>query len=146
WKAQHGADEPDLTFGPVMNSLPHFELFQMGLHHLVAWVANGIVPPRAERLEVGPDGYFAKDEHGNTRGGVRCVQLDVPHTTYQPNPIKPDGRPSYLTVGSDERFDGQKLRELYRDSSDYVERFSQRLDELVAEGWLLPEDADEMLR
>ncbi|MGY0063845.1 alpha/beta hydrolase domain-containing protein [Streptomyces sp. LZ34] len=145
WQATF-PDEPDATFGPRMSSLPHFELFSVGLHHLVEWVANGTVPPRAERIEVGPDGYFATDAHGNSRGGVRCVQLDVPHSAYRPNPTNPDGTPSYLTVGSEEPFDPRKLRQLYQDSSDYVERFNRRLDELVAEGWLLAEDADAMRR
>lgn len=143
WQAQHGG-EADVVIGPRMNSLPHFELYRACLHHLVAWVVDGTVPPRAERLEVGPDGYFAKDEHGNTRGGVRCVQLDVPHSTYRPNPLKADGTPGFLTIGNDEPFDAQKLRALYRDSSDYVDRFDHRLDELIAEGWLLAEDADDM--
>ena len=35
---------------------------------------------------------------------------------------------------------------LYGDQAGYVERFEPRLDELVAEGWLLAEDADEMRR
>lgn len=95
WKTTH--PDYDLTIGPRMNSLPHFELFSMGLHHLVGWVATGTVPPRAERLEIGPDGYLAKDEHGNTRGGVRSAQLDVPHSTYRPNPVNADGTPSYIT-------------------------------------------------
>jgi hypothetical protein len=33
---------------------------------------------------------------------------------------------------------------MYRDHSEYVDRFSQRVDELVAQGWLLPADAGEM--
>jgi hypothetical protein len=139
-------NERDVTIGPRMNSLPHFELYRVCLHHLVNWVANDLVPPRAERIEVGADGFFAKDEHGNTRGGVRCVQLDVPHSTYRPNPTKADGTPSYLTVGSDEPFGPEKLRQLYGDTATYVERFNRRLDELVAQGWLLAEDADEMRR
>ncbi|WP_329213903.1 alpha/beta hydrolase domain-containing protein [Streptomyces sp. NBC_01485] len=144
WKATFPAD--DVSFGPKMNSLPHFELFNMGLHHLVEWVANGTVPPRADRLEVGPDGYFVLDEHGNTRGGVRSAQLDVPHSTYRPNPTNPDGTPSYLTIGSEEPFDAPKLRELYRDSADYLQRFDHRLDELIGEGWYLAEDAEDLRR
>jgi hypothetical protein len=35
---------------------------------------------------------------------------------------------------------------LYPEPDDYTERFERRLQELVAEGWLLPEDADEMRR
>lgn len=144
WKATH--PDYDLAIGPRMNSLPHFELFSMGLHHLVEWVAAGTVPPRAERLETGPDGYLAKDEHGNTRGGVRSAQLDVPHTTYRPNPLKADGTPSYITVGSDEPFDTRTLQQLYHDSADYLDRFNRRLNELINEGWLLTEDADDLRR
>ena len=148
WQASlaEAAAEEGITFGPCMNSLPHFELFAMTLHHLVQWVANGTPPPRADRLEVGPDGFFAKDEHGNTRGGVRCVQLDVPHSTYHPNPVRPDGTPSYLTVGSEEPFGTEKLRALYGDQAGYLDRFNRRLAQLVTEGWLLPGDADEMRR
>ncbi|MFJ5309227.1 alpha/beta hydrolase domain-containing protein [Streptomyces sp. NPDC088350] len=144
WRRTH--PDEDVVIGPRMNSLPHFELFSMGLHHLVEWVARGTVPPRAERIEVGPDGYFAKDEHGNTRGGVRCVQLDVPHSTYRPTPLNPDGTPTYLSVGSDEPFDAQQLTKLYEDMTGYVERYDRRLAELVGEGWLLADDAEEMRR
>ena len=118
----------------------------MCLHHLVAWVADGTVPPRAHRLEVGPDGYFAKDEYGNTKGGVRCVQMDIPHSTYRANPVKGNGRPSFLTVGADEPFDLKQLRLAYADSARYRQQFDRRLDELIAEGWLLSDDADEMRR
>src|SRR5262245_61325032 len=36
----------------TMNSLPHGELFKMGMYHLVEWVASGKAPPRGERIEV----------------------------------------------------------------------------------------------
>jgi hypothetical protein len=104
------------------------------------------VPPRADRLELDAHGFAATDDHGNNQGGVRCAQLDVPHSTYLPNPPKADGTPSYITVGSDEPFDAQTLRRLYGDSASYVERFNRRLDELIDEGWLLAEDADDMRR
>jgi hypothetical protein len=38
----------------------------------------------------------------------------------------------------------ETLARLYRDHADYVDRFTRRVDELAAEGWLLPEDVDEM--
>jgi hypothetical protein len=131
---------PDL----LMSSLPHNELFDMGLHHLVDWVANGVAPPRADRIEVGPDGYFAKDEHGNSRGGIRCVYLDVPTATYFANPKNEDGTPAMGVVGSEEPFAKEELRRLYKDHADYVERFNRRLDELISQGWFLAEDAQEL--
>ena len=92
WQANFPG-QPNINFAR-MNSLPHFELFQMALHHLVQWVTNGTAPPRAERLKDRHDGWFAQDEHQNTRGGVRTVQLDVPHSTYRANPLNADRTPS----------------------------------------------------
>jgi hypothetical protein len=129
----------------VMNSLPHDELFAMGLDHLVQWLANGVVPPRASRIEIGADELFVKDEHGNSRGGVRCAQMDVPIKRYVANPgTNDDGTPAFGVVGIEEPLSGEVLKELYRDHADYVRRFNLRLDELIAEGWLLPDDASEM--
>ena len=148
WQAQHGEDAAGdgAVFGSRMNSLPHFELFSVCLDHLVRWVEEGTIPPRAERLEIGPDGLFTKDEHGNTRAGVRCVQLDVPHATFHANLLRADGTPTWLTVGCEEPFAAEQLRALYGDKAGYLERFSHRLDELVTEGWLLPDDAAAMRR
>jgi len=129
----------------AMNSLPHNELFSVGLDHLVRWVAADEAPPRAERIEVGPDGLFVTDEHGHSVGGVRCAQMDVPRMRYQPNPgVQEDGTPAFGVVGTEEPLPAGTLERLYRDHADYVERFERRLDELVAERWLLSEDADEM--
>lgn len=142
WGSYHntGPMPPDAEY----SSLPHFELFQMALHHLVRWVADQITPPRAERIEIGPDGLVAKDENGNSRGGVRCVQLDVPRARYLANPTDPDGTLVLGGCGLEQPFDKATLRRLYKDHLDYVERFNRRLDELIDQGWLLFEDAAEM--
>ena len=130
--------------GAAMNSLPHDELFSMGLHHLAQWVAAGVTPPRADRIEVGPDDLFAKDECGNSRGGVRCAQMDVPRLRYYSNPgEQEDGTPAFGVVGIEEPLPAEMLARLYRDHGDYVDRFNRRLDELVEQGWLLAQDAEE---
>jgi hypothetical protein len=116
----------------------------MTLNHLVQWISTGEAPPKADRLVVGSDGFFEKDELGNTKGGVRSVQLDVPHSTYHANPMKPDGTPSYLTVGNDQPFDSDTLWNLYSNKSEYLDRFDARVNELVADGWLLADDANAM--
>jgi hypothetical protein len=142
--------DPTGTAGNVppdaaMNSLPHSELFAMGLDHLVQWVANGVIPPRAARIEIGADELFVKDECGNSRGGVRCTQMDVPTKRYVANPgTNDDGTPAFGVVGIEEPLSGEVLKELYSDHADYVKRFNLRLDELIAQGWLLPDDASEM--
>jgi hypothetical protein len=138
WKAYLGEDLGGFT----MNSMPHHEQFSMGVDHLVQWVSNGVVPPRAPRLEVALGGrYLAKDEHGNTLGGIRSPQMDVPRATYLPNPLNPDGTPRRGVVGLEVAFPPEKMRALYGTLADYVQRFNARLDELIAQGWLLAEDA-----
>ncbi|HEY7104878.1 MAG TPA: alpha/beta hydrolase domain-containing protein [Acidimicrobiia bacterium] len=145
WQNDPVGTAGDVPKDAAMNSLPHSELFSMGLDHLVRWVAEGTAPPRADRIEIGPDDLFVKDEHGNTVGGVRSAQLDVPRLRYQANPgVNDDGSPAFGVVGIEEPLPSAALRALYRDHQDYVDRFGRRVDELVAQGWLLAADADEM--
>jgi hypothetical protein len=136
-----GVIKPDT----VMNSLPHNELFNMALNHLVLWVARGVTPPRADRIEVGSDGNaFARDEHGNSRGGIRCVQMDVPRAMSIPNPRNADGSLLYGTFGFEVPFDKAKMQMLYGTPARYVERFNRRLEELIRQGWFLGADATSM--
>jgi hypothetical protein len=128
----------------AMNSLPHGELFSMGMHHLVEWVAGDVTPPSADRIEVGPDEQFVKDEYGNTVGGVRCAQMDVPRLEYLSNPgVNEDGTPAFGVVGIEKPLPKDTLQGLYRDHADYTERFNRRLDELIDEGWFLAADAED---
>lgn len=127
-----------------MSGIAHHELFRAMLDLLVQWVDKGTPPPRADRIEVAPDGYFAKDEHGNSKGGVRCVQMDVPTATYYSNPKNPDGSPAFGVVGTEVCFSREKLRQLYADQFDFAERFNRRLKELIAQRWYLAEDANEL--
>jgi hypothetical protein len=129
--------------GMQMSALPFNQLYQMALDHLVRWIADGVAPPRAERLVMGDDGWFVTDEHGNTVGGVRTAQLDVPRATYTANPTLPSGLPAMGSFGFEKPFDASTMKRLYTDKADYLERFNRRLDELVGEGWFLAEDAEE---
>jgi predicted component of type VI protein secretion system len=71
--------------------------------------------------------------------------MDVPRLRYQSNPgVKEDGTPAFGVVGIEEPLPPETLRRLYRDHADYVDRFNHRLDELIAQGWFLAEDADDM--
>ena len=55
-----------------------------------------------------------------------------------------EGVPARGVVVIDKPIPKETLALLYREHADYVERFTRRVDELVAERWLLPEDVDEM--
>jgi hypothetical protein len=43
-----------------------------------------------------------------------------------------------------EPLSAETLGRLYRDHAEYVDCFNRRLDELVEDGWLLGQDAEEM--
>jgi hypothetical protein len=71
--------------------------------------------------------------------------MDVPRLRYFANPgVKEDGTPTFGVVGIEEPLPRETLERLYRDHADYVTRFDRRLDELIAQGWFLADDADEM--
>ena len=58
----------------------------LGLNHLIEWIANGKTPPHAPPIAVDQDSKndgspLALDEHGNAKGGIRNVWVDVPTAT-----------------------------------------------------------------
>ena len=124
----------------------------LALHHLVQWIEKGTVPPRAPAIEVdrstdGDGSHLALDEHGNAKGGIRNVWVDVPIATYG---VMGKGKTTAtdrlcLLAGTEVPLPEATLRRLYRDKADYVSRVERRLKELIAAGWFLPEYADAAL-
>ena len=114
--------------GVAMNSLPHNELFSVAMDHLIQWVADGVTPPRGDRIEVGPDGLFAKDE-GREQPRWRALRGDgrpAPAVLLEPR----DRRrrvPVRGVVGHRGAHPKETLARLYRDHADYVERFTWRV-------------------
>jgi len=58
----------------------------LGLNYLIEWIANGKTPPHAPPITVDQDSTndgspLALDEHGNAKGGIRNVWVDVPIAT-----------------------------------------------------------------
>jgi hypothetical protein len=133
--------------------------------HLDRWVAEGVVPPHAERLVLGDrDGPgrrgqrpeaapLVRDEHGNAVGGIRSTYVDVPIASYYPHST-PAFEQAYQSgpilsaamlgdlLGGMEPFSEEKLRQLYGTHDHYVEQVRVRADELVKDGWLLASDIE----
>ena len=104
------------------------------LDKLIKWVDRGIPPPKADRLVAERrNGPLRKDGHGNALGGLRSVQVDVPIAAY------------FTGVGLctyEVPFEAEKLAQLYGAPSKFAARVRARVDELVAAGWYLSEDAE----
>ena len=121
----------------------------LGLDFLVEWIAKGKTPPHAPPIEVDQntanDGSFlALDEHGNAKGGIRNVFVDVPVAA---NGVMGKGKTTAqdrlcLLAGTKVPLKTEVLRRLYTSTDDYVAKVDRRLRELVDAGWFLPEYAD----
>jgi len=145
------AYEPNFCALPV-SDFPWGPTVAMGLAHLVAWVDHGRVPPHAPYLQfdnnTANDGSRLElDEHGNVKGGVRNTYVDVPAAQYGvPNTaLEPSGAFLCSIAGTRIPYAEESLLSLYKNQADYVSRVTTRLLELVAEGWVLPESAADVL-
>jgi len=121
----------------------------LGLNHLIEWIASGKTPPHAPPIAVDQDptndgSHLALDEHGNAKGGIRNVWVDVPVATYGvfgKGKTQQQDRLCQL-AGTKVPLADDTLRKLYRGNADYAGRIEQRLKQLTADGWFLPEYAD----
>jgi len=143
-----------------LSTIPSQAYWSVSLHHLLGWVDEGIVPPRADRVwldrNVENDGsQMVLDELGNPVGGIRSPYVDVPTAVYTAGNVAADPLPgevsAYVQVNGAQgaaimcrlsnyqySFDSEKLEDLYGSQRNFREEFEERLNELEAEGWSLP--------
>ncbi len=166
-----GGERGHSPLAPTIEEPSDFPMWAIAgatLLNLRAWVAEGTLPPRAERMvhlteaDAGPHGEradaiaLARDEHGNAIGGVRNPFVDVPIASYYPHStlageaatVGP-GRGAGINMGDllgcMHRFDAEKLRSLYGSPAEYQRRFGEAMDRFVADRWIEPVDAEWLL-
>ena len=110
---------------------------------------KGTPPPHAPPIAVDQDtagdgSHLALDEFGNAKGGIRNVWVDVPIATYG---VYGKGKTSAqdrlcMLAGTEVPLPADTMRKLYRSNADYAERVNRRVQQLVSEGWFLPEYVD----
>ena len=130
-----------------INDGPQHETLQAALSHMVAWVEDGATPPRSPRIEIedGPDGkVIARDDLGIAHGGVRTPPVDVPTRVLSGDPSSDDAGLCFL-FGQTQPLPEGALGTLYTDEADYVAQLETSAAEAVANGWLLPDDAETMV-
>jgi hypothetical protein len=145
-------DRPEFAGDPCVLPVTDFHagaFTALALNHLVEWIANRKAPPHAPPIAVdqntsGDNSPLALDAHGNATGGVRNVWVDVPVAAYGvlgKGKTPAQDRLCQL-AGSQVPFPPATLKALYRDKADYEKRVGRRLEQLVKEGWFLPEYVD----
>ena len=141
------------------NHLPRQYIEPAMYANLEKWVIDGTLPPKAEPIATvkGESSSlfgtvypltFETDEHGNVLGGVRSPYLDVPTATYFESATPVEGLPYAWSFGHQVDFGTAKLHELYGvvgAQQNYVTKVRASVDQLLADGWLLPEDAERIL-
>lgn len=113
------------------------------------WVRTGVAPAGARAARA--NGARLHDEHGNVLGGVRSPLVDVPVAAYYggaaslPTPCSQVGGRLPLT-GTTEMFSAEKLAALYPTEQAYKDAFRAAVADAMANGWMLQEHADDMIR
>ena len=118
----------------------------LALNHLIEWISSGKTPPRAPYITVEKDqasgrSQIVLDEHGNAKGGVRNIWVDVPTAVYGVLAKGKTQAANFLCqiAGTKVRLPEPILKKLYKNKEDYAARVDRRLSELVSQGWFLPE-------
>jgi hypothetical protein len=145
-----GRGDVNAACRPAPSDVPMGDIATASLSNMDAWARKNIPPPHASRMKIDPATKLGlKDAYGNTEGGVRTAQLDVPLARYGDNldpactvqrPQSPAGS-GFISVW---RFplSKEQLATLYTSKDDYLSKFKKRLDEMVKEHWLLQPEAD----
>ncbi len=129
-----------------LNSGPQHEVLQAAFHHLVAWVADGTLPPTSPRIELSSTEppVIARDDTGNALGGIRTPLVDVPVAALSGDPAAEAGQGFCFLFGSTTPFPKATLAGLYPTRDAYSKAFAVARDRVVKEGFVLGDDVDEM--
>lgn len=130
------------TCGAV-NDGPQSLVLHAAIAALDDWVAGGEPPPEAPPVEVAGEAV-ARDGRGIARGGVRTPAVDAPVSTLTGDATP--GEPVIcLLFGGVTRFEATTLLALYPTHDDYVAAVTAAADRAVDGGFLLREDADQVV-
>jgi Alpha/beta hydrolase domain/Beta-lactamase superfamily domain len=117
-----------------LNDFPVHYLVTGAMRNLDEWVKDGILPPKANPIEVEnggtPSAAILRDQFGNALGGIRSPYVDVPAATYYEN-FK-DCR----NMGYDIPFNWEKMKELYGTAENYHAKFNAIVAKMVSEHWI----------
>jgi hypothetical protein len=107
------------------------------IHHLDNWVKTGVVPPAGPRYEFDSSGNLARDQYSNALGGIRYPPIEVPVARYRSTDCQLGG----ITVP----FTELELQQLYPTHADYYCLMREATLRSIGAGFLLPEDAQDLM-
>jgi hypothetical protein len=132
---------------PVNSGPQHHYVAQAAIAHLDRWARGGPPPPAAPRLETGRGDpvRLVTDEAGIARGGIRTGWVDVPVAAL--SGIGPEGASGLAVIAGTTRVFGEAelARRYPGGQAEYAAAFEEATSRAVADGFVLAEDAGEMV-
>ena len=119
-------------------TMPMHYTTSSALFQLDRWVRTGTAPRTQPRYAFDATGALAKDEHGNSLGGIRLAPIEVPVATYVSTSCNLGG----ITLP----FTDAQVQALYPTFADYQRRMRAATDRSVRQGWVLPADGVDQMR
>ncbi|WP_195852665.1 alpha/beta hydrolase domain-containing protein [Aerococcus sanguinicola] len=111
------------------------------------WAIEGREAPASQLIDRDAQGQVCRDEYGNAKGGLRSLYVDVPIAHYHANAQADDSQIDQNVGnvnGSMTYFTEEELADRYRDGTDYLEQFKQRLDQALEAKELTAADGERM--
>jgi len=136
---------PNFTCGAPINTGPAHYVLDAAFSALNRWVAKGVLPPVAPRLEttgVSPFA-FATDANGNVLGGIRTPAVDAPVATLSGRST--GGTSFCFLFGSTVPFTPSQLEALYPNHRAFVSAWVKATKSARKAGFLVDADAKELI-
>lgn len=141
----HPTSQPSPMFdcgAPINTGQAHYVL-DAAFSALNKWVAKGVLPPKAPRIETTTPFAYVTDDHGNVRGGVRTPAVDAPVATLSGRST--GGAGFCFLFGSTVPFDADQLHLLYPNHRTFVDAWTQATNDALHAGFLVKADAKELI-
>jgi len=143
---QHPTNQPtpNFTCNSPINTGPAHYVLDAAFYSLNRWVAKGVAPPVAPRLQttgVSPV-VFATDANGNVLGGIRTPAVDAPVATL--SGLGKGGTSFCSLFGSTVPLIPSQLEVLYPSHRKFVSAWVHATELARAKGFLVGADAKEL--
>jgi hypothetical protein len=114
--------------------------FHGAYRNLDEWVAKGIAPPKAARIEI-KDGAIVMDEFGHAVGGVRNPWVDAPVETVVTTSLGPG---TCRELGHTVPFEAARISHLYPTAKDRASKVNESVDRAVSARYFTETDGKKM--